>query len=234
MTNSRTGLDTLDTDPWLVEVTIVLAHAGKRLAAAGLSPGSTGNISVVRDGRVAMTGTGTDLSDLRAECIAELALDGTHLRGPRPSKEVNMHLAMYARNPSHSACVHVHSPFSVAASCLAPWSATSAVPPITPYFVMRVGQTPLVPYRAPGHPEIGSLIHEEPTPCRAVLLANHGQVVSGTDMADALDAAIELEEACRISVLTAGHDRRLLTEDDAVELADRYGTPWTRPEPPLQ
>lgn len=216
------------TDPWLADVTVALADTGKRLAAAGLSPGSTGNISVLRDGRVAMTGTGTDLSDLRPDGIAELTLDGTHVRGPRPSKEVAMHLAMYARNPTHGACVHVHSPFSVAASCLAPWSATSAIPPITPYFVMRVGQTPLIPYRTPGHPEIGALIRDEPTPSRAVLLANHGQVVSGTDTADALEAAIELEEACRISVLTAGHDRRLLSEDDAIELADRYGTPWTR------
>lgn len=236
MTSSTTTTTTTTAaaDPWLAQVTAVLADAGRRLAAAGLSPGSTGNISVVLDGRVAMTGTGSDLNALTSDDVAEVGLDGTHLRGPRPSKEVAMHLAMYARNPAHGACVHVHSPFSVAASCLAPWSSTSAVPPITPYFVMRVGQTPLVPYRAPGDPEIGSLIRDEPTPSRAVLLANHGQVVSGADMADALGAAIELEEACRISVLTAGHDRRILTEDDAVHLAERYGTPWTRHDPPLQ
>ncbi|WP_260855798.1 class II aldolase/adducin family protein [Curtobacterium sp. 9128] len=214
-------------DSWLDQVTEVLADAGRRLAAAGLTLGSSGNVSVVLDGRIAMTGTGTDLGDLHASGVAELTLDGTHVRGAQPSKEVAMHLAMYARNPAHGACVHVHSPYSVAASCLAPWSSTSAVPPITPYFVMRVGQTPLVPYRAPGHPEIGALIRDEPTPSRAVLLANHGQVVSGVDLADALDAAVELEEACRISVLTAGHDRRLLSDTDARELAGRSGTAWT-------
>ncbi len=228
----------MTTDDWSTAVTAVLAATGRRLAAAGLSPGSSGNISVVRDGRVAMTGTGTDLGDLRAEDVAELTLDGVHVAGPRPSKEVAMHLAMYARNAGHGACVHVHSPFAVAASCLAPWSSTSAVPPITPYFVMRVGQTPLIPYRAPGDPEIGALIRDEPVPSRAVLLANHGQVVSGTDVDDALAAAIELEEACRIAVLTAGHDRRLLSDAQAHELAERSGTPWTPrgsdPGTPLQ
>ncbi|OII38045.1 aldolase [Curtobacterium sp. MMLR14_010] len=226
------------TDHWLADVTAALAAAGERLAAAGLSPGSSGNVSVVHEGRLAMTGTGTDLGALRSDDIAELTLDGIHVRGPRPSKEVAMHLAMYVRNPTHSACVHVHSPFSVAASCVTPWSAASAVPPITPYFVMRVGQTPLVPYRAPGDPQIGALIRDEPTPSRAVLLANHGQVVSGTDITDALDAAIELEEACRISLLTANHERRLLSDDEAVELAERHGTSWTprgpRSVPPLQ
>jgi len=218
-------------DPWRSEVSAVLADAGKRLASTGLSPGSTGNISLIRDGRVAMTGTGTDLSDLAPEDIAELTPNGEHVRGHRPSKEVAMHLAMYQRMPDHLACVHVHSPYAVAVSCTAPWSDSSAVPPVTPYFVMRVGQSPLVPYRAPGDAEIGTLIREHPVRSRAVLLANHGQVVTGTDMADALSAAIELEEACRISVLTAGLDRRLLTDDQAVELAEQYGTPWTVQDP---
>jgi L-fuculose-phosphate aldolase len=218
-------------DRWLSSVTRTLADAGRRLAAAGLSPGSSGNISMVLDGRVAMTGTGTDLGDLRAEDVAELLPDGTLVRGATPSKEVAMHLAMYARNPEHTAAVHVHSPHAVAVSCLTPWSDRSAVPPITPYFVMRVGQTPLVPYRTPGDPEIGALIRAEPAPLRAVLLANHGQVVSGPDMSDAVAAAVELEETCRITLLTAGLDRRVLDDEQATALATRYGTPWGPPAP---
>lgn len=206
-----------------------LVAAGRRLADAGISPGTSGNLSVREGDRILITGTGADLGRLSSESIAVLDSTGTHLSGPRPSKEVAVHLAMYARNPGHAATVHVHSPHAVAVACLPPWSFASAVAPLTPYFVMRVGQAPLIPYRAPGDAELGALLTAHPHPFRAALLANHGQVTSGPDLDDALVAAVELEQACRISLLTDGRRPRLLDDDAIEELTSRSGTAWDSP-----
>lgn len=204
----------------------LLVRAGQRLAASGISPGSSGNVSVQDGDRVLMTGTGTDLGALTRDDVAVLDLVGTHLGGPAPSKEVAMHLAMYRRDPASRAVVHVHSAQAMALSTLPAWSERSAVPPITPYFVMRVGRAPRIPYRRPGDPELGTLIDALPGAFRAVLLANHGQITAGVDLDAAVDAAVELEEACRITLLTAGRDPELLSPADIAELTSRSGTTW--------
>ncbi len=173
-----------------------------------------------------MTGTGTDLGHLTPNDVAVLDRGGAHLAGPRPSKEVAMHLAMYDRDPGSAATVHVHSPSAMALSCLSPWAEHSAVPPITPYFVMRVGQTPLIPYRMPGDPELGRLIAEHPRTFRGVLLANHGLVVSGRTLDDALAAAVEFEEGCRVTLATLGHAPNLLGPAAIAALTAEHGTTW--------
>ncbi|MFJ4254352.1 class II aldolase/adducin family protein [Microbacterium sp. NPDC090003] len=207
--------------------TDALIAAGARVAAAGISPGSSGNVSIRVDDVVYMTGTGTDLGRLTDADIAVVTRGGDHVRGAKPSKELSLHLAFYAKNVEHTAVVHLHSPFAVAASCLEPWSEHSAIPPLTPYFVMRVGQTPLVPFRVPGDPDLAAQMLALPGEFRAALLANHGQIVSAPDLDAAVEAAIELEEACRIALLTDGKPRRLLPPSDVRALADRWGTPWT-------
>lgn len=201
--------------------------AGRTLVDAGLSPGSSGNVSV-RDGdRLLMSGTGTRLGSLVPDDIAVLGLDGTFVSGARPSKEVALHVAMYARNPEHGAVVHVHSPSTVAVSCLEPWAPHSAVPPLTPYSLIRVGQVPLLDFVPPGDPAMGALITDCPLPFRAALLANHGAVVSAADAASAVDSTVELEEACRITLLTEGRKRRLIEPARVAEITARWGTPWT-------
>ena len=203
-----------------------LIAAGARIVEVGLSPGSSGNLSI-RDGdRIYITGSGTSLGQLEVGDIAVLDVDGTRLDGACPSKEAPLHVAFYRRDPGHGAVVHLHSPSAVAASCLEPWAEHSAVPPLTPYFVMRVGQTPLMPYRHPGDAALGTDLLDIPWRMRAALLANHGSVVAGTDMFDAVDRAIELEEACRISLLTAQAPRRMLTEEQVAELAAKWKSPW--------
>ncbi|MDN8549648.1 class II aldolase/adducin family protein [Microbacterium sp. NM3R9] len=204
-----------------------LIRAGRALVEAGLSPGSSGNVSVRTGDRVLMSGTGTRLGALEPADLAELALDGTHLGGARPSKEVSLHLALYAKNPTHTAVVHVHSPSAVALSCLEPWSEHSAVPPLTPYALMRVGQVPLLDFVVPGDPAMGELITGSRHPFRAALLANHGAVVSGEDAATAVDSTIELEEACRIALMTLGAPRRLIAAEQVVAITQRWNMPWT-------
>lgn len=204
-----------------------LIEAGRALVEAGLSPGSSGNVSIRTGDRVLMSGTGSRLGALLPTDLAELSLDGRHLAGTRPSKEVSLHLALYAKNPDHTAVVHVHSPSAVALSCLEPWSAHSAVPPLTPYALMRVGQTPLLDFVAPGDPAMGELITGSPHPFRAALLANHGAVVSGEDAATAVDSTIELEEACRIALMTQGAPRRLIAAEQVAAITQRWNMPWT-------
>jgi L-fuculose-phosphate aldolase len=203
-----------------------MISAGRALVAAGLSPGSSGNLSMRDDGRILMSGTGTQLGALSPSDLAVLSDDGTQLDGSRPSKEVSLHLAMYAKNPAHEAVVHVHSPYAVALSCLAPWSEHSAVPPLTPYSLIRLGQVPLLPFAAPGDAAMGELITNSPHPFHAALLSNHGAVVGGKTIGQAVDAAIELEEACRIAVLTEGRERRLIPEQQVIAIAQHWGTPW--------
>jgi len=209
-----------------------LVAAGAHLVEAGLSPGSSGNLSI-RDGdRILITCTGASLGRLTPTDISVLDLDGTPLSGARASKEAPLHVGFYRRDVAHRAVVHLHSPYAVAASCLEPWAAHSAVPPLTPYFVMRVGQTPLLPYRHPGDSELGRDLERAPWMLRAALLANHGSIVAGTDMDDALDRGIELEEACRIALLTAQAPRREIDPADVADLAARWGSPW-QPDAPV-
>ncbi|QFU90446.1 class II aldolase/adducin family protein [Amycolatopsis sp. YIM 10] len=203
-----------------------LLAAGVRVVEEGLSPGTSGNLSL-RDGdRILLSGTGVSLGRMRPEDIAVLDLDGRVLDGAKPSKEWPLHAAFYRRDDRHRAVVHVHSPSTVAVSCLEPWAEHSAVPPLTPYFVMRVGQTPLLPYRPPGDPGLGEDLRECPWELRAALLANHGSVLAGADLGEAVDRAVELEEACRITLLTSGLARRELDADAAAALARRWSSPW--------
>ncbi|MDF6022710.1 class II aldolase/adducin family protein [Streptomyces sp. JH34] len=203
-----------------------LAAAGARLAALGLSPGSSGNLSVRVDDRILITPTGADLAEVDPDRLSVLGLDGTHLDGPRPSKEFPLHGAFYRRDAATRAVVHLHARNATAVSCLPPWSARSALPPLTPYFVMRVGQTPLVPYAPPGDPDQAEALARLPFPLRAALLQNHGPVLAGPTMARAVDAAVELEEVSALLLSLGERTPRLLTPEEAGALAETYGSPW--------
>lgn len=203
-----------------------LAGAGAHLAALGLSPGASGNLSVREAGRVLITPTGADLAALDEAPLSELALDGTHLAGPKPSKEHPLHTAFYRRDPALTAVVHLHSRQATAASCLTPWSERSALPPLTPYFVMRVGQTPLLPYAPPGDPRQAEHLERLGFDVRAALLQNHGPVVAGTSLRAAVEAAVELEEVSALHLLLGERQQRLLEKGEIAELTARYGSPW--------
>ncbi|WP_431870131.1 class II aldolase/adducin family protein [Nocardiopsis eucommiae] len=203
-----------------------LCATGRRAVDLGLSPGSSGNVSVRVGGTVLMSPTGVSLGDLEPEGLSVLDDAGTHTGGPAPSKEFPLHLEMYRRSGSARAVVHLHSPHSTAASCLPAWSATSALPPVTPYLVMRVGQAPLVPYAAPGSHRLAENLAKLPGRFDAALLANHGSLVAGADPGTALAGAIELEEAARVVVALRGSTFSVLSPEEVRELTDRYGTTW--------
>lgn len=212
-----------------------LVAAGRELAAAGLSPGASGNLSVRLGDLLYLTPTGARLAALEVDELsvlrADAPLEDAHVDGPAPSKEFPLHRAFYHRDPGTGAVVHLHSAHAAAYSCLPPWSRLSAVPPLTPYFVMRVGQTPLVSYAEPGALGQAQELMSLDFPFRAALLQNHGSVTSGDTLARAVDAAVELEEVTRLCLLLSGAEPRLLTASEASALAERYGTPWQQSAP---
>ena len=124
--------------------------------------------------------------------------------GDPPTKELPLHRAFYEGRPQTQAVVHLHSTFATALSCLADSIPEDAIPPITPYMVMRVGRVPVLPYTAPGSPDVAPLVRAKAPDHAAVLLANHGPVVAGTSLDAAVFTAEELEETAKLVVLTRG------------------------------
>jgi ribulose-5-phosphate 4-epimerase/fuculose-1-phosphate aldolase len=201
-----------------------LVRHGRALHARGYSPGTSGNLSArLSDGRFVMTPTNASLGDLSAEHLSTVDEHGHHLAGQAPTKEAWLHLAMYAARPDDRAIVHLHSTHSTALSCRADLDPANMVPPITPYVVMRVGPVGLVPYGRPGDEQMASSISTVARRHRAVLLANHGPVVAGLDVAHAVSVAEELEETARLFFLLEGRPHRCLTDEQVDELRRVFG-----------
>jgi ribulose-5-phosphate 4-epimerase/fuculose-1-phosphate aldolase len=129
---------------------------------------------------------------------------------------------MYRERREERAVVHLHSTYSVAVSCLAEVNPDDVLPPITAYYVMRVGRLPLVPYFIPGDLGLADAVGRLAQSAHAVLLANHGPVVSGKDLDAAVYAAEELEETARLFLLLQGRATRYLTPDQVADLQARF------------
>lgn len=202
----------------------LLVELAASLFARGFSVGSAGNISVrLADGYL-ITPTNSSLGRLEAARISRLDPEFRHLDGDKPSKEVFMHRAFYRARPEARAVVHLHSPMATAIACLADADPDNPIPPLTPYFVMRIGERlPLVPYFRPGDPAMEPAIHAAAAGARAVLLANHGPVVSASSLRDAVYAAEELEEAAKLALLLRGAPARLLTAAQVEDLRKTFG-----------
>ena len=183
----------------------ICAH-GRLLYGRGYCVGSAGNISVRLPDGVLITPTNSCLGRLEPGRISKLDPSWRHVGGDPPSKEVFMHRAVLEARPEDGAVVHLHSTHATAVSCLAvPGDAAPPIPPLTPYFVMRVGRSlPVLPYSRPGDPAMEPAIAEAAKGARAMLLGNHGPVVSGRTLDDAVWAAEELEEAARLALMLRG------------------------------
>ncbi|MEE9210585.1 MAG: 3-oxo-tetronate 4-phosphate decarboxylase, partial [Kiloniellales bacterium] len=168
-----------------------IAELGKSLFERGMSAGSSGNISVRLDDGWLLTPTNSCLGRLDPARIAKLGPDGRHLAGDPPSKELFLHGAMYAERASAKAIVHLHSTHSVAVSCLPEVDPDDVLPPLTAYYVMKIGRLPLVPYYRPGDMALGEAIRGYAAKTHALLLANHGPIVAGTSLEDAVYAMEE-------------------------------------------
>jgi ribulose-5-phosphate 4-epimerase/fuculose-1-phosphate aldolase len=202
-----------------IETRAQLVELAASLFARGFSVGSAGNISVRLPDGYLITPTNSSLGRLDPARLSRLDRLFAHIAGDKPSKEVFMHRAFYAARPRAGAVVHLHSTMATAVACLQGLDPENPIPPMTPYFVMRVGRRlPVVPYYRPGDPAMEPAIAREAQTARAVLLANHGPVVSGRSLRDAVYAAEELEEAAKLSLLLRGTATQALTAGQVEEL----------------
>jgi ribulose-5-phosphate 4-epimerase/fuculose-1-phosphate aldolase len=195
---------------------------GQSLFERGLSAGSSGNISArVADGLL-ITPTNSCLGRLDPARLARVSWEGEHLSGDKPSKEAFLHLAMYQERAQAQAVVHLHSTHSVAVSCLAEVNVEDVLPPITAYYVMRVGKLPLIPYFRPGDLSLAGAVRAQAGQHQAVLLANHGPVVAGKGLEEAVYAIEELEETARLFLLLQGMKVRPLTQAQVAQLREAF------------
>jgi len=199
-----------------------LSRLGRSLFERGLTHGSTGNLSIRTGTGFLMTPTGSSLGALDPARLAALDADGVHVRGDPPTKEALLHLAMYRERPRDRAVVHLHSTHSVAVSVLADVDPANALPPLTAYYAMRIGTLPLVPYFAPGDAALADAVAGFATRHHALLLANHGPVVSGVSLDAAADAIEELEATAKLWLLVRGDKVRLLDAAALADIARRY------------
>ena len=199
-----------------------ICRLAKSLFDRGLTIGSSGNISVRLDDGWLMTPTGSSMGNLDPNEISKLDLSGNLISGNNPTKESFLHIAMYDERPDSRAVVHLHSTHSVAVSCLADIDKENVLPPITAYYVMKIGTLPLVPYFPPGDINLAKAVKEMASDHHAVLLANHGPVVAGKTLEDAVYAIEELEETARLFLLLKNMKTQYLNQNQVDELTKLF------------
>ena len=196
-------------------------EAGRSLYERGYATGSAGNMSLILpDGNVLTTPTGSCLGRLDPAGLSKVSFEGELISGPKATKEVRLHIAVYRHNPEQKAVVHLHSTYATALSCLKDLDANDVIRPFTPYVVMRMNKVLLVPYHKPGSAELVAALDAVAAEHNAFLLANHGPITAGRDLTEAVNNAEELEATAKL-YFVLGQDRariRYLSADEIKEL----------------
>ena len=208
-----------------------ICRVGASLYARGYVHASAGNISVrLPDGGFLITPTDACLGRLDPARLAAVDAQGIQTDGDRASKTLALHRRIYAADADAGCVIHTHSTHLVALTLAGAWSADDVVPPITPYYVMKVGHVPLIPYHRPGDPAVGDevaarihALRERGTPIRAVMLERLGPNVWHRSPAEASAVLEELEETARLWLLTRPAP---LTEGQIDELRRHFGAIW--------
>ena len=207
-----------------------ICRVGASLHARGYVHATAGNISVRTDSGFLITPTDACLGQLDPARLAEIDADGTQTSGDRASKTLALHRRIYDAAPEARCVIHTHSTHLVALSLTGVWSADDIVPPITPYYVMKVGHVPLIPYHWPGDPAVGDAVaqriaamREKGTPIRAVMLDRLGPNVWHNSLAEAGAVLEELEETARLWLLARPAPLTALQID---ELRTHSGACW--------
>ncbi|WP_434713841.1 aldolase (plasmid) [Rhizobium sp. YTUHZ045] len=201
-----------------------ICRYARSLFERGLTPGSSGNISLrLEDGGWLVTPTNASLGFLDPARISRLDAQGRLLSGDKPTKEIPLHTALYETRGSARAIVHLHSTHAVALTMLPEIDPRAALPPMTPYYLMRAGETALVPYYRPGDPAVADAIRGLAGKYSSVLLANHGPVVAGDSLEAAVFATEELEETAKLYLLLRNLNPRFLSPAQVADLVDTFG-----------
>lgn len=214
----------MSTDAQLREMICMLA---KSMYDRGLTGGSSGNISArTSDGGLLVTPTGSCFGRLDPGRLSLFDDKGNLVAGDKPTKEMPLHAAFYETRSAAGAVVHLHSCHAVALSMMEDADADNFLPTLTPYAIMKLGKVKLLPVFLPGDPAMGAAVRGLAGKRAAVMLANHGPVVSGKDVEAACYAIEELEETAKLALLTRGLPLRGLSEDQVRAVVERFDIAW--------
>jgi 3-dehydro-4-phosphotetronate decarboxylase len=210
-----------------------ICRVGKSLFDRGYVHATAGNISVKQgDGSFLITSTDACLGFLDPARLAHVGADGVQTSGDRASKTLALHRRIYDAAPDARCVIHTHSTHCVALTLQGVWSDDDIVPPITPYFVMKVGHVPLVPYHRPGDPMVGDAVAERialfalrGTPIRAVMLDRLGPNVWHDSPATAMAVLEELEETARLWLMCTPKPTPL-SAAQIEDLRRMFGAAW--------
>ena len=205
-----------------IELRETIAALARSLFQRGYAHGSAGNLSARLEDGILVTPTNSSLGRLIPERLSKLGFDGAHISGDPPSKEAGLHLGVLTARPEACAVIHLHSTYATLLSCLPDTEPADALAPITPYLVMRVGRVPMVPYFLPGSQELADAVGEAARDHRAVLMANHGFLVTGRSFEDAVMNAEEFEENAKLIFLTRGLSANRLTGGQVAALIAKF------------
>ena len=208
-----------------------ICRVGASLYARGYVHASAGNISVrLADGGFLITPTDACLGQLDPARLAAVNQAGEQTSGDRASKTLALHRQIYAADAGAACVIHSHCTHLVALTLAGVWTPDDILPPITPYFVMKVGHVPLVPYHRPGDPAVGEWVaarirrqHAAGQPIRAVMLDRLGPNVWHHSPAEASAVLEELEETARLWLLARPAP---LSETQIDQLRREFGAAW--------
>jgi 3-dehydro-4-phosphotetronate decarboxylase len=209
-----------------------ICRVGRSLYERGYVHASAGNISVRLEDGILITPTDACLGTLDPTRLARVDATGEHMSGDRASKTLALHRRIYDSAPDAGCVIHTHSTQLVALTLQGVWSEDDILPPITPYYVMKVGHVPLIPYHRPGDSQVAELVVQRietmaarGTPIRAVMLERLGPNVWHRSPAEASAVLEELVETARLWLMCKPRPEAL---DGARidELRERFGVPW--------
>lgn len=209
-----------------------ICRVGRSLFERGYVHATAGNLSVRLEDGYLITPTDACLGTLDPARLARLDAQGVQTAGDRASKTLTLHRRIYEAAPQARCVIHTHSTHLVALTLQGVWSDDDILPPITPYFVMKVGHVPLIPYHRPGDPRVAELVAqrisamaERGTPIRAVMLDRLGPNVWHDSPAQASAALEELEETARLWLMCQPGPLPL-GEPEIEELRRQFGASW--------
>lgn len=211
-----------------------ICRVGRSLYERSYVHASAGNISARLgngdDGGWLITPTDACLGTLDPARLARIDTHGRQTAGDRASKTLALHRAIYTAAPEARCVLHTHSTQLVALTLEGVWSADDVVPPITPYFVMKVGHVALVPYHRPGHPAVAEWVAARIAaqaaagkPIRTVMLDRLGPVVWHTSPTEASAVLEELAETAHLWRMVRPAP---LTGEQIAELCATFGCAW--------
>ena len=209
-----------------------ICRIGRSLFDRGYVHSTAGNISVRLPDGFLITPSEACLGFLDPQALAKVGADGVQISGDRASKTLTLHRRIYAADHEAACVIHTHSTQLVALSLIGVWKQDDILPPITPYYVMKVGHVPLIAYHRPGDAAVGELVAEkieqmraQGTPIRAVMLDRLGPNVWHSTPTGAMAVLEELEETARLWLLT-GSKPQPLTPEQIDQLRRHFGAAW--------